>query len=99
MEAHWDLRPPSATLSNGEHPSGPGSLRGYIERNSIALLSNLDKPKFDAPSEQWRGNRCDRGKALVRNSGLWNQRHVNESYDPAFLRSTRGPVGKMADAS
>ena len=46
------------------------SLRGYIERNTIALLSNLGKPPLDAASPQWRGRACDRGKARVRDSGL-----------------------------
>lgn len=61
------------------------SLRGYIERNSIALLSNLGKPPLDPPSATWRGRLCDRGKARVRDSGLWNQNHVNEDYDAGFL--------------
>jgi hypothetical protein len=42
---------------------GPDSLRGYIERNSIALLSNLGRPPLDPPSSGWRGRACDRGKA------------------------------------
>jgi hypothetical protein len=71
---------------------GPGSARGYIERNSIALLSNLGKTALDAPSETWRGRACDRGDARVRASGLWNQRHVDESYDPAFLNVMAGLV-------
>lgn len=68
-----------------DDPPGPASLRGMIERNSIALLSNLDKPPLDPPSPGWRGAACDRGKALVRDSGMWNQNHVGEPYDPAFL--------------
>ncbi len=64
---------------------GPDSLRGYIERNSIALLSNLGKPPLDPPSKGWRGRVCDRNKARVRDSGLWNQNHVDEDYDPRFL--------------
>jgi hypothetical protein len=64
---------------------GAGSMRGYIERNAIALLSNVGKPPLDAPSDNWRGTACDRGKGLVRDSGLWNQNHVDGVYDPAFL--------------
>jgi hypothetical protein len=64
---------------------GAGSMRGYVERNAIALLSNLAKPPLDGPSGNWRGTACDRGKGLVRDSGLWNQNHVDEGYDPAFL--------------
>lgn len=61
----------------------PESLRGYIERNAIALLSNYDKRPFDPPSNAWLGHRCNRER--VRNSGLWNSNHVDEAYDPAFL--------------
>ena len=68
-----------------DDPPGAGSMRGYVERNAIALLSNFDKPALDAPSGNWRGKACDRGKGLVRDSGLWNQNHVDEGYDPAFL--------------
>lgn len=62
---------------------GPNSLRGFIERNSIALLSNYQKPPLDPPSKAWLGHRCDRER--VRSSGLWNQNHVNEAHDPEFL--------------
>lgn len=63
--------------------SGSDSLRGIIERNSIALLSNYGAPSLDPPSENWLGRYCDRER--VRKSGIWNQNHVDESYDPAFL--------------
>jgi hypothetical protein len=62
---------------------GRNSARGYIERNAIALLSNYGKEPLDRPSEQWLGHCCNR--SLVRESGLWNNRHVDEDYDPAFL--------------
>lgn len=62
---------------------GAASLRGYIERNAIGLLSNYGKPALDPPSPHWLGRHCDRER--VRNSGLWNSNHVDESYDPAFL--------------
>jgi hypothetical protein len=64
---------------------GPQSLRGFVERNSIALLSNLGKAPVDPASDGWLGCACDRGQARVRDSGLWNQNHVDEAYDPAFL--------------
>jgi hypothetical protein len=66
-----------------EDEPGQDSLRGYIERNAIALLSNYQRPPLDPPSPEWLGQHCDREK--VRDSGLWNSRHVDESYDPAFL--------------
>ena len=62
---------------------GPGSQRAYIERNSIGLLSNLNRTPCDPPSPAWLGHQCDRPK--VRQSGLWNQQHVQDSYEPVFL--------------
>jgi hypothetical protein len=59
------------------------SLRGDIERNAIALLSNFGKPAIDPPSAGWLGHLCNRER--VRKSGLWNSNHVDERYDPAFL--------------
>lgn len=63
--------------------AGPTSLRGVIERNSIALLSNLGREPLDAPSSSWLGYHCNRPR--VRGSGLWNNNHVEETYDPSFL--------------
>lgn len=62
---------------------GPKSLRAYVERNSIALLSNYNKPALDPPSPEWLGHYCHRQR--VRNSGLWNQDCVEGVCDPAFL--------------
>ena len=62
---------------------GPGSVRGRIERNAIALLSNTRAQPVDPPSSGWLGRHCDRQK--VRMSGLWNSDHVDEPYEPAFL--------------
>lgn len=63
---------------------GPKSQRAVIERNVIALLSNFGKPALDSPSAGWLGRQCPR--ARVQSSGLWNQNHVEESYDSGFLR-------------
>lgn len=63
--------------------AGPTSDRGFIERNSIALLSNSGKTAIDPPSSGWLGRNS--GRARVRSSGLWNNNHVDEAYDPAFL--------------
>jgi len=68
------------------------SLRGFIERNSIALLSNYQKPSLDPPSKEWRGYQCNREK--VRLSGLWNQKHVDETYDPSFLNTLELLINK-----
>ncbi|WP_410583549.1 hypothetical protein [Amycolatopsis sp. lyj-108] len=62
------------------------SLRGDIERNSIALLSNRrDAP--DRPSAGWLGHHAVHEK--VRESGLWNVNHIDEDYQPEFLASFR----------
>lgn len=45
---------PFLWLSIEDEP-GPESLRGLIERNSIALLSNYGREKIDPPSESWLG--------------------------------------------
>jgi hypothetical protein len=69
------------------------NLRGYIERSSIALLSNYDKPPLDPPSTNWLGRHCNRERVLK--SGLWNQNHVEEEYDPRFLDQLESLVGAM----
>ncbi len=59
------------------------SLRGVIERNAIALLSNLGKVPIDSASPSWLGLHSSRER--VRRSGLWNNNHVEAVYEPAFL--------------
>lgn len=83
---------PFLWLSISDEP-GPDSMRGKIERNSIALLSNFNKAPLDSPSPQWLGHHCDRER--VRASGLWNQNHVDESYDPGFLSDLEMLVTQM----
>lgn len=85
---------PFLWLSVTDEP-GPRSLRGYIERNAIALLSNYDKTPIDPPSDSWLGSHCTREK--VRASGLWNSNHVNEEYDPAFLVTLGSLVERMRE--
>lgn len=58
------------------------SMRAFIERNAIALLSNQRSPIAPA-SETWLGRHSIREE--IRTSLLWNLKHVNEVYDPAFL--------------
>ena len=65
---------------------GPQSARGRIERNAIALLSHASHaraPAADRPSATWLGAHSDRPR--VRRSGLWNNNHVDEVGDAAFL--------------
>jgi hypothetical protein len=72
---------------------GPSSVRGYIEHNAIALLSNYNKTPLDPPSNHWLGLHCNRER--VRASGLWNSNHVEEEYDPAFLDRFESLVAQM----
>lgn len=80
-----------------EDEAGPDSERGFIERNSIALLSNFGKPVLDAPSANWLGHHSDRER--VRASGLWNSNHVDEPYDSAFLDRLEQLVSLMRPAT
>lgn len=78
-------------LSVDDDP-GSDSLRGYLERNAIALLSNYRKDPIDPPSSNWLGLFSDREK--VRESGLWNSNHVSEDYDPEFLGKLKNKIDK-----
>jgi hypothetical protein len=74
--------------------TGPESMRGYIERNAIGLLSNYGKTDgIDVPSPSWLGNHAWRDK--VKMSGIWNVNHVDEGYDPAFLGVLERYVGMI----
>ncbi|MBC6445166.1 MAG: hypothetical protein GDA50_07045 [Alphaproteobacteria bacterium GM202ARS2] len=80
-----------------EDDANPESQRGTIERNAIALLSNHSKQAIDPPSADWLGLDCNR--PLVRQSGLWNQNHVDESYDPSFLDTFARLIDAMGATS
>lgn len=76
---------------------GPESLRCYIEKNSIALLSNYGRAPLDPPSADWLGHHCDRER--VKKSGLWNSNHVDETCDPVFLDELANVVLAMRSSS
>lgn len=69
-------------LLNINDVPGPESLRGYIERNCIAMLSNYNDA-VDPPSVNWLG--CCSNHEFIRRSGLWNVKHVTEIYQRVFL--------------
>ena len=73
---------PFLWLSVPDAPS-PRSARGRIERHAIALLSHACVPAADRPSANWLGLHSDRHR--VRKSGLWNNNHVDEHSEAAFL--------------
>lgn len=77
-----------------EDAPGPDSDRGFIERNSIALLSAYVKPSTDAPSTDWLGHHSTRER--VKRSGLWNNNHVDGEVDPRFLAVLRRLVKEAA---
>jgi hypothetical protein len=87
---------PFVWLAIEDEPSA-GSLRGFVERNAIALLSNFENEPLDPPSAGWLGHYCNRER--VRKSGLWNQNHVNEAYDHAFLSRFEKLVAEMRCAA
>jgi len=66
-----------------EDEAGPQSERALIERGAISLLSNWNREPIDPPSPDWLGQHCNRPR--IRESGLWNSNHIDETYDPAFL--------------
>ncbi len=77
--------------------AGPDSVRGYVERNAIGLLSNYRKPPLDLPSTDWLGHKSDRER--VRASGLWNQNHVDENCDAEFLDRFKLLVAAMVSGA
>jgi hypothetical protein len=72
---------------------GSNSLRGTIEQNTIALLSNHARAALDPPSLGWLGHSS--GRPLVRGSGLWNQRHVAATHDPSFLDAFENTIERI----
>jgi len=77
-------------------PPGPKSLRGYIERNSIALLSNHRREALDPASSGWLGRFSSSPRVVE--SGLWNSNHVDESWDTAFVDRFADLVSSMNQA-
>lgn len=66
---------------------GRNSIRSYLERNAIALLSNfmLESPSIiDPPSRLWLGNWAKND--YISGSGLWNVDFVTVRYvDESFI--------------
>ncbi len=83
---------PLLWLEVNDEPSKE-SHRAYLERNSIALLSNFSKPQIDRPSPHWLGFKTTQG--TIRDSGLWNTNHVDETYDADFLDMFDDYISKM----
>jgi len=75
---------------------GPASLRGYVERNAIALLSSMGR-EVDVPSAEWLGQFAK--SEAIRRSGLWNVRHVGEGVEEGFLGRLGELVGGRSGSS
>jgi hypothetical protein len=84
-------RMPFIYLRVQDIPQAP-NIRGVIEKNCIALLSNYLYPDcpIDPPSDNWLGHHSP--NLSIARSGLWNVNHVNEDYDPAFLERLRSLI-------
>ncbi len=85
---------PFLWLAADDTPS-PTSIRAYLERNSIALLSNA-RPGGQLPdpaAPNWLGRSCPQPKVVA--SGLWNSRCVDEQYDPGFLEVLENRVASI----
>jgi hypothetical protein len=78
-----------------DDPPGPTSERAVIESGSIALLSGQRHP-IDESSATWLGHSAQRDS--IRQSGLWNVRHVDDAPTGAFLavleRHINAPAGR-----
>ena len=74
-------------------PDAPSrtSDRAYLELNSIALLSDFERPSIDPRSPNWLGLRSR--KRTIQESGLWNTNHVEKCHDPTFVGKLRAYVG------
>jgi hypothetical protein len=77
---------PFVVLAVDDEP-GPRSARAFIERNSIALLSNYARPPIDPPSPAWLGRRCGR-------RGIRSQLHGNHEEPDARHALCGGDVGE-----
>jgi len=74
---------------------GPESDRAIIERNVIALVSNLEKEPIDERSEDWLGYHSP--VTEIQESGLWNINHVAEDYSPGFLETFASCIDETAE--
>lgn len=64
--------------------AGPASLRGFVERNAIGVLT-AEGGRWNGPSKAWLGQYSP--NSAVRAGGLWNVRHVGEALDVDFIKT------------
>lgn len=82
LEVSRTLRSMSFLVLDVSDEPSASSDRSYIERNSIAILTQVGRV-IDPSSPDWLGAHSDRQS--IRSSGLWNLDHVGVEYDPTFL--------------
>lgn len=68
-------------------PSSKDNDRAFIEENTIALLSNFDRPPIDKCSRNWLGQFTRDSKIIC--SGLWNsdcveRKEIDKNYFDTF---------------
>lgn len=76
-------------------PGEPGSRcdRAKIERNLIALVSQIRRQSAGGVDADWLGYYSPRPE--INQTGLWNIEHVNELYNPAIVDSFEEYIGEM----
>jgi hypothetical protein len=67
--------------------------RAFIEQNSIALRSNYERDPIDSASDSWLGRQSSRKE--VRESGLWNVRHVGDEVSLRFTENLTDHVAAI----
>ena len=88
------LRDLSFTILEIEGEASKDNDRAYIERNSIALLSNYNRLAIDPSSANWLG-RCTKKDKIIK-SGLWNSNYVDISnVDAEYFNKMRHYIDKM----
>lgn len=88
------LRDLRFTILEIEGEASKNNDRAYIERNTIALLSNYCRPKIDPPSTNWLGSLTQKEKIVE--SGLWNSNYVDISnVDADYFKKMRYYIDKM----
>ena len=104
-----ELNPPNCQkfrFNRGESGNHDVTLPSSSERSAtylqtpclrIALLSDHGEAAIDPPSQRWLGHHCTRQR--VQSSGLWNNKYIDEPYDPSFLSVLEQYIEAMPSSS
>jgi len=92
------LKNMSFTILEVPGPASKDNDRAFIERNSIALLSNYNREIIDPASQTWLAKSC--GKEKIIKSGLWNSNYVDiDLINPHFIDKMEHYVNEMKNYS